>query len=193
LFDSQYSATHLAGAGLNGRLKAFIFLIFGLAASDTMALGYTLKLSEADLQKRVSAMMPIEKKQLFMTVIVSDPTVSLLAESDQVSVFLNVEAIAPGGLKGSGRGRVLGKLHYDKSKGAFFLQDPKLDQLVIDRVPTTISQQISSVSQAMITATLASYPLYTLNDKDFKQKMAKSMIESIVVKDQHLLIKFGSL
>ena len=74
-------------------LKAIVLLTFSLVAFDTMAIGYTLKLSEADLQERVSAMMPLEKKQLFLTVVISDPQISLLPDTDQVGVFLNVDAI----------------------------------------------------------------------------------------------------
>jgi hypothetical protein len=173
-------------------LKAIILLTFSLVAFDTMAIGYTLKLSETELQERVSAMMPLEKKQLFLTVVISDPQISLLPDTDQVGVFLNVDAIIASGLKGSGRGRVIGSLFYDKSLGAFFLKAPVLDSLQIDRLPAQLNQQIAKVSQAMIASTLASYPLYTLNDNDFKQKMAKSMIESIDVQDQQLLIKFAA-
>jgi Protein of unknown function (DUF1439) len=190
-FKRQFLAERLGDHALKN-LKAIILLTFSLAAFDTMAIGYTLKLSEAELQERVSAMMPLEKKQLFLTVVISDPQISLLPDTDQVGVFLNVDAIIASGLKGSGRGRVIGSLFYDKSLGAFFLKAPVLDSLQIDRLPAQLNQQIAKVSQAMIASTLASYPLYTLNDNDFKQKMAKSMIESIDVQDQQLLIKFAA-
>lgn len=190
-FKRQFLAESFGDHALKN-LKAIILLTFSLAAFDTMAIGYTLKLSEAELQERVSAMMPLEKKQLFLTVVISDPQISLLPDTDQVGVFLNVDAIIASGLKGSGRGRVIGSLFYDKSLGAFFLKAPVLDSLQIDRLPAQLNQQIAKVSQAMIASTLASYPLYTLNDNDFKQKMAKSMIESIDVQDQQLLIKFAA-
>jgi len=190
-FKRQFLAESFGDHALK-YLKAIILLTFSLAAFDTMAIGYTLKLSEAELQERVSAMMPLEKKQLFLTVVISDPQISLLPDTDQVGVFLNVDAIIASGLKGSGRGRVIGSLFYDKSLGAFFLKAPVLDSLQIDRLPAQLNQQIAKVSQAMIASTLASYPLYTLNDNDFKQKMAKSMIESIDVQDQQLLIKFAA-
>ncbi len=190
-FKRQFLAESFGDHALKS-LKAIILLTFSLVAFDTMAIGYTLKLSEAELQERVSAMMPLEKKQLFLTVVISDPQISLLPDTDQVGVFLNVDAIIASGLKGSGRGRVIGSLFYDKSLGAFFLKDPVLDSLQIDRIPAQLNQQIAKVSQAMIASTLASYPLYTLNDNDFKQKMAKSLIESIDVQDQQLLIKFAA-
>ena len=41
------------------------------------AFSYTLRLSEADLQERIDLVLPVERKQLFVTVRVSDPDVDL--------------------------------------------------------------------------------------------------------------------
>lgn len=153
------------------------------------AFSYTLRLSEADLQERIDLVLPVERKQLFVTVRVSDPDVDLSSRSNLVGIALSVEASVPGGLKGSGRGKLFGSVRYERNEGAFYLDEPKLRELEIKRVPAQLNKEIAKIAEVALVKALQRYPLYRLNESDNKQKMAKAMLESVNVEDQQLLIK----
>ena len=95
----------------------------------------------------------------------------------------------PGGLKGSGRGKLFGSVRYERNEGAFYLDEPKLRELEIKRVPAQLNKEIAKIAEGALVKALQRYPLYRLNESDNKQKMAKAMLESVKVEDQQLLIK----
>lgn len=157
----------------------------------SQALSYTLEITEQELQEKVSAMMPMEKKKFFVTVIVSNPQVDLIEESNEIGVFVNIEAIAPGGVKGAGSAKIIGTLSYDKEKGAFYLNNPKIISMDINKMPEKISPKIQQVSQLALTKALSKYPVYKFKDDNLKHKLAKATLESIEVKNEKLLVTLG--
>ena len=96
-------------------LISTIFLLTMLQSG--VVYSYTLEISEEELQSKVSAMMPMKKKNMFVAVTVLDPKVDLIKQSNEIGVFANVEVVALGSLKGSGRANITGTLNYDAKKG----------------------------------------------------------------------------
>ena len=173
------------------RLKSIsitISLVFALlaVAQSSFAFSYTLEISESELQEKVSAMMPMKKKNMFVAVTVSDPKVDLIKESNEIGVFTHVKVSAPGGIYGKGRGKVTGTLSYDASKGAFFFKNPKIVNLELDQVPKEYVKNIQLIAQVTAAQAMSVYPVYILNDENQSQKFAKSRLESVEVKDEEL-------
>jgi len=156
-----------------------------------LAFSYTLEITEAEIQEKVSAIMPIEKTKFFMRVKLSEPKVDLLKTGNRMALHLNVETSIPNVVKGSGRGKVSGNLSYDESEGAFYFKDAKIDAMEIDGLPQKYADKVKKIAEAILTKALGKYPVYKFTDKDVKQKIAKSTLQSLEVRDEVLLVTLG--
>jgi len=165
------------------------YLLFSaLILVSQLAFSYTLEITEADIQEKVSAIMPIEKTKFFVKVKLSNPQVDLLKTGNRMAIHLNVETSIPNVVKGSGRGKVSGNLSYEASEGAFYFKDAKLESMEIDGLPQKYADKVTKIAEAIISKALGKYPVYKFTDKDVKQKIAKSTLESIEVRDEVLMV-----
>lgn len=169
-------------------IRIMLFIALMLSTQVATALSYTLKVSAEELQKKVSEMMPLEKKKFFVTIILSDPEVKLAEGSDRISIFSHIEVVAPGGIKGSGRAEMSGSLSYDSDKSEFFYSDPTVVSMQVDNIPESYLPKIKDIAQTIASNMLAKYPIYKLKDDNIKHKLAKSVLEAVSVKDKQLVV-----
>jgi len=172
-------------------LRSFVFCLMFSFSQFSSAFTYTLEIPEQELQEKIDMMMPLERKSFFATVVLSDPKVDLIKKNNEIGFFSHVEVLIPGGLKGSGRGKIKGSLVYDSDQGAFYLNNPSIEDLVIDRVPQKFYKKISAAIQVVLAKSLLKYPVYKLKDDDVKHQLAKSTLKSISVGNKKLLITLG--
>lgn len=172
-----------------GRLLFFIFML--IAVPSVQALSYSLKIPEKKLQEKVTAMMPIEKKKFLIKVTLFNPKVRLLNDNDKISIYSQVDVLAPGKISVSGEAKISGDLSYDSKKGAFFLKNPKIESLMINKLPKIYSSKVKKISQIIIDKLLSTYPVYKLKDSNVKQKLAKSVLKSISIKNKILTAKLS--
>jgi len=172
-------------------LPCLVFLFMFSFSQFSSAFTYTLEIPEQELQEKIDMMMPLERKSFFVTVVLSEPKVDLIQESNEIGFFSHVEVLIPGGLKGSGRGKIKGSVVYDADQGAFYLNNPSIEGLEIDRVPKKFYKKISAAIQVVLAKSLSKYPVYKLKDDDVKHQLAKSSLKSISVGNKTLLITLG--
>ena len=153
-----------------------------------MALSYTVQIPEKDLQQMVSAMMPIERKNYLVTVVFSNPEVDLLEGSNKIGVASKIKVAVMGGVQGSGSAKITGSLKYDATKGEFYFNNPKIEHLEINQVPKQFIPDIKNIAQQLVTQVLAAQPIFKLNDNDVKQKLAKTALQSVSVKNEILFV-----
>ncbi|MFT6123711.1 MAG: hypothetical protein ACJASG_002245 [Oleiphilaceae bacterium] len=170
------------------RVTALLVFAFLTMAQSSVALSYTLEISESELQEKVSAMMPMQKKNMFVTVTISDPKIDLIKASNKIGVFTNIEVIALGNLKGSGRANITGTLKYDTQKGEFYFKDPTIVSLEVDNVAKKFIPKIKTLTQLAVTKSMAVYPVYKFKDDDIKHKLAKAVLKSVIVEQEKLLV-----
>jgi len=156
-----------------------------------MAFSYTVEISEAELQAKVSAMMPMEKTAFFVTVILSKPKVDLTKGNNEIGLFAHVEVQALGNIKSSGEVEITGSLSYQADKTAFFLHDPKIVRLEIKNASEKVTLSVKKVVEIATRKILATRPIYTLSDDNLKHKLAKSVLKSIKVENEKLHIILG--
>ena len=157
----------------------------------TASFNYTIELSERNLQEKVNAMMPLEKTRFFLTVRLSKPKLELIDVSNEIVLFTHIDVIAPGGIKGSGRGQLSGSLRYEATSGELFLDSPKLKNLQIDWFPKMFSNSVAMIAEPLLATASAKYPVYRLRDDNATHQLAKSTIKSIKVKNHNLVITLG--
>ena len=162
-----------------------------------MAFSYTVELSEKRLQKKVSAMMPMEASKYYLTVTLSEPEIELIEGRNEIGVFTHIEVVVPkikrAEIKGSGRTKITGSLSYESERCEFFFKNPVIEMLEIDKVSERYIPVVKSIVQFIAQKILAKLPVYRLKDENLKHKLAKSMLQSITVKDKKLLLKLSLL
>ncbi len=164
-----------------------------LASQLAHALSYTIEITEDELQSRLAAIMPMERQQLFLTVIISEPDIDLSVGNNEIGVASKIEIMAPGGMKGSGSAMMTGSLDYDPEKHAFYFRNPNIVRLESKDIPPETLPQIKGIAQAAASKILSTQPVYTLSGDDLKHTVARSMLKSIKVENSKLLIELETL
>jgi hypothetical protein len=173
-------------------LRNIVVILIAFASQMVFALDYTQEITEQEIQEKVSALMPVVKKKYFVTVKISDPKIDLIKEINEVGILANIDASAPGGIKGNGEVMIQGALDYDPKKGAFYFKNPKIISLKIDQVPANFIPDIQALAQTALTNALATYPVYQFKDDNLKHRLAKSVLKSLKVQDEKLLITLSA-
>ena len=153
-----------------------------------MAFSYTVEISEAELQSKVSAMMPMEKTAFFIKVILSNPIVDLTNGKNEIGLFAHIEVQMLGKIKGYGEVKITGALSYEADKTAFFLHNPKIIRLEIKNASEKVTFSVKKVVEVAARKILATRPVYILSDDNLKHKLAKSILKSIKVENEKLHI-----
>ena len=162
-----------------------------LSAPAVSALSYTLEITESELQEKVSAIMPIEKKRYFTKIILSNPKVDLIGETNEIGVLIDIVVKGPGGISGQGNANIKGGITYDKKKGAFYLKNPSIVSLNVGKVNGKIKKQIKKLLQYALKKALAKRPVYQFKDDKLKHRLAKSVLESVTIKNEKLLVRLS--
>lgn len=168
------------------RLTQFLLLL--IIANTSWAYSYTVELTEAQLQQQLASMMPVTREQMFVTVTLSEPILELGNGGDKIGVFSSLDITAPGGIKGTGRAKIEGRISYKKQTGEFFLYNPTITHIEIDQVPAQFHSNIKQLAQLGLNGALKGKPIFKLDDTNSQQKMAKSMLQSVKIEPGKLLI-----
>ncbi|NOX43996.1 MAG: DUF1439 domain-containing protein [Gammaproteobacteria bacterium] len=168
-----------------------VILFINLLTLSGIANAFTLEFTEAEVQEKISAMMPLERKKLFLTMIIRDPIVKFLKNPDKVSVMANIEASVPGGMTGTGNVNIVGSLSYNKEEGSFYLKDPIINEMHIDKIQNKYQSTIKDLAQKVVVNVMSTRSVYKLRDDNVKHKLAKSTLNSISVSNQKLIVEFN--
>jgi len=169
----------------------FQFLALSLSfilSQPVFAFTYTQEITEAEIQQKVASMMPLKRTKSFLTVILSKPKIRLNDGSDQISFYSKVKLKALGGLTGNGSTKIKGSIEYNAAKGEFYLRNPKIVDLKMKDVPSSFMPKIKSLAQSFLSQSLKKRPIYRFKDNDLKQKLAKSVLKSVTIKNKKLQV-----
>lgn len=173
------------------KLLLYILVFFSMHASASFL--YTIKIQENEIQAKVTSMMPIQRSKYFLTVILSDSKVNLIKESNQIALASPVVIMGPAGLKVAGFVKIQGILSYEANSGEFFLENPTIVDFQVSALPSKYQNQVKSIIQLAAAGALRKNPIYKLNDENLKHRLAKSILNSVTVKDQILLVELSIL
>lgn len=164
-----------------------VFMLLGLQQANA----YTVVISEAELQSKVMAMMPMEKTKFFVTVTLSNPDIDLSLGEHKLGLFSDIKLSAPGGIKGTGSLKIIGALEYHADEGAFYFKDPQIVSLESQNISAKMLPKVTELAQLAVQEFMSSEPVYRLRDDDLKQQFAKSMLQSVTVEKGKLIIELG--
>ncbi|WP_340680363.1 DUF1439 domain-containing protein [Paraglaciecola sp.] len=162
-----------------------------LLMSWQQAKAYTLEISAEELQAKVTAMMPIEKKKFFVTVTLSNPDIDLAVGDNKMGLFSDIKLKTPAGVNGSGSIKITGALKYVADEGAFYFQSPQIISLESKDISANMLPKVRELAQLAVQEFLSRKPVYQLKDDDLKQKLAKAVLQSVKVENNKLIVELG--
>ncbi len=173
-------------------MKYVIGIVLLIVVNMAYAFSYTKEFTELELQEKVEAMMPLEKKKFFVTVIITEPKLDLIEGSNELGIQAHIQAIVPGKLKGNGTTKITGSISYVPDEGAFYMNNPTIIDLKINGIPDKYQPKIKKLAQITISKVLSSRPFYKLKDDNLKHKLAKATLDSVIVENEKLLVTLSA-
>ena len=170
------------------KTKIQLAVLLYLLILTSVAQAFTKELTSDELQTQLSSQFPLHRQSPLINVTLSDPRVVLKENSDRIGMELTVLATALGNIEGKARGLVDGKLHYEPRTGEFFLLNPELHKLHVDNVSEQYQADMRLMVEGIIQEALARIPIYTLQESDPRQSLARSHLESVIVRNGKLVL-----
>lgn len=166
-------------------INRLIFMVLVICASILPAQAFTVKFSEADLQDKVTKVMPLVKKTAFMTVELTNPILTLAKDKNEIELQLNVNLLI-GGVEHRGYTRLTGSLSYKAENAAFYVTNMQVNEVTIEGMPAFFTPQVKQIAEQVVNPVLDRMPIYKLKD-DLTQTMVKAVLESIEVRNKTLI------
>ena len=165
-----------------------LVMLLMLSATAGWAFDYKVEVTQDQLQQQIIKMMPVTQEKMLVTVTLSDPVLELGIEGNKLGMSSNIGISAPGGIKGTGRAKIIGNISYKKQTGELFFYNPTITQIEIDQIPSEFHSNVKELAQYALSSAIKNKPIYQLRDDDPRQKMAKSMLKSVEVVPGKILV-----
>lgn len=171
---------------MNRFKTCFILLLFFGTGFNAHA--YTLEFNRAELQQYVVDYFPLSQQTPFSRITYSNPSVVLDEQTNRIGLEVTVRAEMPGMMAITGRGRIDGDLEYRKETHQFYLHDPKISNVRFAdsdyQLAGTVQQLVNSISQQSLPMIF----VYELKETDVREKMARSVLKNIIVRQGKLVV-----
>ena len=177
--------------------KSMRILICGMVVSTLVACSSSgifrreLVFTREDLQARLSKEFPRKEKHPLMAVTFSNPEILLEPGADAMGVRLEIKIAPRLGKQRTGKVVAEGDIEYRPQRGEFFIVNPKVISIEVDHLKGKYQNRVRSVADRIVEQYLSEVAVYRLDQKDFKQKVAKLVLKSVDVKDGKLVVVVG--
>jgi hypothetical protein len=154
---------------------------------------YTVVMTQAELQQRADAMFPLRKAYLGLFEIeYANPTIELDPRTNRVRASVDaVTLFTVEGRKFTGSATASGSLRYDNQTGAFFLDHITVERMALGGIPDRYVNKLDGLASALLTGHYQQHPIYALHDDRLKQRLAKALLKSVVVRDGAVIATLG--
>ena len=187
------------------RTQRLLICVLGLAALSALAGcrardSVTVHISKEKIQEQLAARFPIEKRELLLKVVFSDPQV--LVHADRIGIEAKTRLEATPDTAATGHLSLDGDLHYDPTAGELLLTNVRLADAKLDTVPPKLTPFLEPLGglpaiQGLFTEICKVVPPHLSNLKighlpdDWKGQAAKSVLRSVTVQGDGLDIEVG--
>lgn len=177
-------------------MSALMILLLGasvIAGCRLYNKGIVIEITQQELQEKLAKEFPISRTYLVvLKLTLSDPEVVLKDGSDRigfgVSAATNIEI---DGKDLEGKARLSAGVRYHRDQGALVLADPRVEELAVSLLPVKYQDELLAAADLATAEFLQDYAIYKLKPADFKQRLAKLVLQGVVVEDGVLKVKLG--
>ncbi|MEM7281742.1 MAG: DUF1439 domain-containing protein [Pseudomonadota bacterium] len=180
--------------------KALVFIVMILAAAIAAWVYFAdstvrIRLTEEDIKQRLSARLPITKSHMLVfETSLDNPRVQLVEGQDRIQAGLDAKVtlrVGSSDVPMMGTIDASSGIRYASQKGAFYLTDPVVESLNIVGLPEKYTNRANGLLTRALDEYYSRWPVYTLDQKDFKQATTKLVLKDLTIKDQELVITLG--
>jgi hypothetical protein len=181
LFRYGLIGVALLAIGLGG----FLYFIWGEK--------YSLTLTELEIQEHADQYFPKHKQYLrIFDLAARNPEIHLDENPDRVRVGLELGVTIKGfDMEFRGRAAVSGTIRYAADKGAFYLDNAKVDQVKIAGIPEKFTSKIDDMTSMALKEWCELFPVYRLKDDRLKHRFAKGVLKQVHVREKKMIVIFG--
>ncbi|CAA0124324.1 putative lipoprotein YceB [BD1-7 clade bacterium] len=148
--------------------------------------------TQAELQEQLNK-QTLKFEHPLIQVTITDPVIHLFDDTQKLQLSGNVDMNLLGSYSGKGSLTITGKPVYKTDSTSFYLENPDIIALhVAEMNPDQVDAVRLTLNQAL-KQWLKSVPIYTLKDKTLQEKMAKSTLESVSIRNKSLVLDFSLL
>ncbi len=154
----------------------------------------TMRITEAELQERISKKFPLTKSHQFLgTITYENPQITLRREDNRVEFGLEISVsnITINNAAMSCSAVILASVVYKPKKKALFLTDPLLQQFVLNGAQQQDAQALSVLFMPAMEKLLKRKPVYRFKDQDSVTSIAGRLVKDIRVRDGCIEIVWG--
>jgi hypothetical protein len=166
-------------------IVVLVVLVVAAAAAAWLLLdrGYTVEVSEDEIQRQIESGFPVRKSVLVAKLVFSNPRVVLHGGSED-RVELRVEVVATGALgshRKEGSATITGGVRYDPAEGAFYLDDSRIALEIEGAEPERLAK-IEEIATELARDRLATIPFHRLDPAGFRDSLARLALKKVKVK-----------
>lgn len=172
-------------------LGVLLLAALGVVGWFVLVREVTFVLTREYLQSQIVAAFPYEKRELLYTLAVRDPKLVLTDKSDRIGLSVNLEVSALGGKKMHGSLIAAAGLRYDPVQTAFFLDNPRVTEVLIDGLPKSISSRIPGVATTALQGVLKGKPVYRLTETDAKSFLLRRTLKAVKINNGNVEATLG--
>lgn len=150
-----------------------------------------IRFSRDELQQTIASYMPYSQQQSILLLTISQPQLSLIATEQRIKIRAHLQVSTVIGGNGQGWITLDGKLRYRSKDYSFYIDDLRILDLDIDGLAPELKPQVTRFTQELISPLMAEQPIYTLQESNMHESLAKMMLRSITIQDNHVVAKLG--
>jgi hypothetical protein len=177
---------------MHTKLKYWLFIVgLFLPICNGFAFTSTITLSESQIQQRVIKAFPINFGNSELSIEFYRPKVILSKDRNQIILRSHAKIAANDEILERSIISFGGKPYYLAGKGEFRLRDLWLRSFETQSLTPQEEIQLTLLVNMALTSVLLDIPIYTLNDNDLREKIARKRLKSAKVVDGALELEFS--
>ena len=166
-----------------------LFVIAGLFVTGCGKFQKTIVIPRETLQNLMNKKFPIDGNLLIARLTLDTPNVYFKDQRIGLKMNYSGNFLAE---EIKGYMDINGQIMYKQGKGAFFLTDLNIEKFEVNGRNFSNEEKIKTVVQNIANNCLAEYPVYQLNQKNFRQKIAKVFLKELTIKGETLVVRLGT-
>lgn len=169
-------------------LKSILIIFIFTFIVSCKPTDYTLEFSEDEIEEHLSKNFPLNKDLFIAKLSLKNPQLSFINDGISIDLDYNGTLLAD---TLTGIIKVDGGLNYQKQDNSFYLKNASIQNLTINELKTSETENIKSTLEQVIIPYLEKFPVYKLQGGKLDQTLLKSSLKEIKIKEKKLILVLG--
>lgn len=163
-----------------------VFTIFAVSGCHKM--NRTISIRKSHVQNMIEKKFPIEKSMILAKIKLDSPSVYFSEEHLGMKLHYSADLLNQ---HISGMIDFTGKLVYKQENTTFYFSDIDIREITLNGEKLSENNKLNGMIATMTSKYFNDLPLYRLDQKNFRQNIARFFLREIKIKDDRLVIIMG--